>query len=456
MNNLLNFRNDENLFDQNQNYGPLELNILEKIENSLADNNLKKNKKKKNTNKYQEKKILFIKGWIDTESVFQRYTWGFISKILISIAIILTFQNKQYNMIYITGILCFINLSHFIKNLIFFLINKKKDSKQIFILFYEIFLSFSYFFTYLGYFFLSLGIISKKYLVLYCLPYFLFTICLFFYNSRDNFVIAQSKFLICESFQFILISLKISGILNIKWKYILLCFLSASFYLLIVGVLILAMFFCALLGIFFNCKKKFILKSMYWLQFYYIWSGGCYLFLMISLIEFFEENSLEYIYLNSECFYNEKVVFSGYLIFIFSILNLIIHLYFAKSVRKYLKEILFKKSCRKEIFINFYKNSNKRLFQKSDYYFLRNQNVFLQKKDTSQVCAICFNGKIEILFSPCNHAIMCRYCFIYNLKYDIKKIYCPICKKNARKIYYIEFNTKLEKFFIRGKILVIK
>ena len=358
-----------------------------------------------------------------------------------------------------TTTLCFINFLHFLKNIFFYFfyfINKKKDNKKKFLLVFEIFLSFSYFFTYLGYFLYSIKLISPKYLVFYNLPYFIFSFWIFFFNSKNNFIIAQNKFLICESFQFILISLKISGILNFKWKYILLCFLSASFYLLIVGILILAMFFCTILGLFFKCQKKFIIKSMFWLQFYYIWSGGCYLFLLLSLIEFIDENNLEFIYENSECFYSEKVILCGIFIFICSTLNLGIHLYFKKAVKKYLQEILFKNSRRKEIFIYFYKNDNKILYQKSDYYLLKFKNCFLQKKDILKICAICYDGCIQILFSPCNHSIMCENCFISNLKYNIEKIYCPICKKNAKKIYYIDYNKILEKYFIRGKILVIK
>ena len=55
--NLFDLRNQENLFDPNQNYGPLELNILEKIENSLSSPNFENNKNKK----FQKKKKNFSK-----------------------------------------------------------------------------------------------------------------------------------------------------------------------------------------------------------------------------------------------------------------------------------------------------------------------------------------------------------------------------------------------------------
>lgn len=69
--------------------GPIELSILERVENGLIyseDDNpsqeVKSQESERNKNKYEgPKEIIFVSGWININSVYKRYLWGFISKI---------------------------------------------------------------------------------------------------------------------------------------------------------------------------------------------------------------------------------------------------------------------------------------------------------------------------------------------------------------------------------------
>lgn len=71
--------------------GPLELSILERVENGLINSrheiNLQETKsveEKVVKKKYKgPKEIIFVSGWICINSVYQRYFWNFVSKIFL-------------------------------------------------------------------------------------------------------------------------------------------------------------------------------------------------------------------------------------------------------------------------------------------------------------------------------------------------------------------------------------
>ena len=73
--------------------GPLELSILERVETGLINssnlNQIHETKQKEakiNLKRYKgPKEIIFVSGWICIESVYQRFFWGFLSKILLGI-----------------------------------------------------------------------------------------------------------------------------------------------------------------------------------------------------------------------------------------------------------------------------------------------------------------------------------------------------------------------------------
>ena len=77
--------------DPNGPIGPIELSILERVENGLIysedeapsqENQSRDSEAIKN--KYEgPKEIIFVSGWININSVYKRYFWGFLSKIAI-------------------------------------------------------------------------------------------------------------------------------------------------------------------------------------------------------------------------------------------------------------------------------------------------------------------------------------------------------------------------------------
>ena len=88
-------------FDPNAPMGPIELSILERVENGLIysddDSPSQENKSlesDKIKNKYEgPKEIIFVSGWININSVYKRYFWGFLSKIAVG-----KVYNKEINL----------------------------------------------------------------------------------------------------------------------------------------------------------------------------------------------------------------------------------------------------------------------------------------------------------------------------------------------------------------------
>lgn len=86
---------NENIFreqlDPNGPIGPIELSILERVENGLIysedDGPSQENRSLESDrikNKYEgPKEIIFVSGWININSVYKRYFWAFLSKIAI-------------------------------------------------------------------------------------------------------------------------------------------------------------------------------------------------------------------------------------------------------------------------------------------------------------------------------------------------------------------------------------
>jgi hypothetical protein len=73
--------------------GPLELSILERVEHGLIDSRnepqIQETKSVEDIHHHKRykgpKEIIFVSGWICIDSVYKRYFWNFISKIVIGI-----------------------------------------------------------------------------------------------------------------------------------------------------------------------------------------------------------------------------------------------------------------------------------------------------------------------------------------------------------------------------------
>ena len=69
--------------------------------------------------KDKKKEIIFVSGWVDVDSTYDRYTWSFVFKITIGIVIALCLLFNKQNFMPVALILFIINAIHLLKNLFF-------------------------------------------------------------------------------------------------------------------------------------------------------------------------------------------------------------------------------------------------------------------------------------------------------------------------------------------------
>ena len=219
-------RNQNNdFYDPGAPFGPIELNILERVENGLNysyanesdDKNLETPQNEKD--KYKgRKEIIFVTGWININAVYQRYFFALLARIAIGIVIIWSLLYNNQNFAPVAILFCLINFGHIMKNIYFLIQYRNSNVKVRSIFLIELHVSIGYFIYFLGFFLILNHIITAKYFLLYSLPYVALTVFLFFKNADDDMYLSQKKFSIFESFQLLLIAFKFSQADRVGYK----------------------------------------------------------------------------------------------------------------------------------------------------------------------------------------------------------------------------------------------
>lgn len=218
--------------------------------------------------------------------------FGFLAKIAIGASIIFSITHNEQNFYPVALVFCIINALHIIKNLYFIIKHRKSAFNFLFVFIIELHLSVCYFIYFLGFLLLLRHIITTQYFLFFSFPYLILSIFLFFYNSENNFYLSQKKFAICEAFQLMLISFKFSQLSFINWDYTLIFFMAAAIYLTVLGMLLTIVLSCSLFGFLYNNLRQYKIKSLFWLTWYYVWSGLIYIYLIKGVISFYSEDDV--------------------------------------------------------------------------------------------------------------------------------------------------------------------
>lgn len=485
---------NNDFFDPAAPFGPLELNILERVENGLnlsfENEDPSKGIETPETEKKKysgTKEIIFVTGWANVNSIYQRYLYGFLCKIMIGLTMIWCLYSYNHNFAPVAFLLCFINFCHIIKNVYYLIAFRKSNYKISFIFLIELHVSIGYFIYFLGFLFLLTKIISRKFFLLYSLPYILLTVVLFFKNADDNMYLSQKKFSIFESFQLFLIAVKFSQIGFIDWNYTLIFFMAAAIYLTVLGLLLSIILSCSLFGFLYRNLEGWKIKSLVWMTWYYLWSGMIYVYLIKGIIHFYNEDNIyqhevikDYTIYKSDNF--EVLMVSGVLLVSFSFINLLFHLMWKKEIKKYLAKVIYKDELRKEISLRFLTDSfTFKLIQVSSTYFTKPDKQPIDNKDTREIsiknltnnkaeeadlkvlpkkdvisdvenelCVFCYQDPPNIMIDPCGHGGVCKTCMIHYIKND--DIKCPFCKGKMAKVYLLELNEEERQFYAKGEI----
>lgn len=488
----------DNMFDPAAPFGPLELNLLERVENGLnvsfdeePDKQVETPQNEKG--KYEgPKEVIFVTGWVKIDSIYQRYMYGFIAKILIGFSIIGCLLYNNHNFAPVAGLFCFINLVHILKNIYYLLSYRRSNSKIRMMFVIEFHFSLSYFIYFLGMLLLFTNLIKARFFLLFSLPYVTLTLLLFICSSEDNMYLSQKKFAIFEGFQLLLIALKLSQIGFLDWNYTLIFFMTGAIYLTVIGLLLTIILSCSLFGFMYRNLEAWKLRSLIWMTWYYLWSGMIYIYVIKGVIQFYnEDNVYERPVIDDYTAYKSSsfviLLGSACMMIFFSAVNLAMHFMWKNDIKKYLAKIIYKDELRKEISLRFLtKSFTFQLIQISTTYFTKPDSQLPEKKSaagediavkcqTSQddavceetkettaikkdlssdnepeLCVLCYHDAPNIMIENCGHGGVCKECMLCYLKNDGAR--CPFCKGNINKLYLISYDDVEGQYYAKGEI----
>ena len=509
--------NHENPYNPDHLFGPIELNILERVEqglqNSISQNSVSQNSSQNQKNKYTgPKEVIFVSGWVNIESIYNKYLFSFLSKIFIGIFILYSITHNSHNFYPVAICLSFICFCHLVKNCYNLYVYRNSNYKIKVVFAVELNIYLGYFIYFFGFFLVLVNIVKTQYLVLFSF-YYLFIACfLFFYNPvEDNLFLNQKKLAILEAFQLSLIAFKFSKANFLNWNYTLIFFMCVGVYLLVLGILMSIILSCSLFGFLYRDIEIWKVKALMWMTWYYLTSGLIFIYLIKGSViffndnDFFEEKNFEsYNGYKSESF--DVLVMSAILLILFSFVNLIFHLIWKREIKKYLSKVIYKDELRKEISLRFLtKSFTFKLIQISTTYFMKsdraidnqkkseeeqtvkkdfdkntkkiqlvnqseksdsqNQEKNSEKKKSKkkgilseskkseyekELCVFCYEDEPNVMIDPCGHGGICKKCVIKYLKEGDN--ICPFCKGGMRKVFVLHFDKERQQLFAKGEI----
>ena len=501
-------------------FGPIELNILERVEqglnqsnsnqsNSLSQISSKNNEKNKYTG---PKEVIFVSGWVNIESIYNKYLFSFISKMFIGIFILYSITHNSHNFYPVAICLMIISFFHLVKNCYNFFCYRNSNFKIKIVFIVELNIFLGYFIYFLGFTLVLLNIIQTKYLLLFSFYYLLVATFIFFYNDTENLYLNQKKLSILEAIQLCLISFKFSKADFLNWNYTLIFFMCVGVYLLVLGILMSIILSCSLFGFLYRDIEIWKVKALIWMTWYYLTTGLVFIYLIKGSViffndnDFFEEKNFEnYNGYKSESF--DVLVMSSILLILFSLINLIFHIIWKNEIKKYLSKVIYKDELRKEISLRFLtKSFTFKLIQISTTYFMKSdkaienekkseeektvkknlKNDFILKKENenkkiellseskndekneksiksknsikskkssayeNELCVFCYEDEPNVMIDPCGHGGICKKCVIKYLKEGDN--ICPFCKGCMRKVFVLHFDKDKQQLFAKGEI----
>lgn len=379
---------------------------------------------------------------------------------------------------------CLINLAHVIKNIYYLIVHRRSHIKIKLVFWIELQISSGYFLFFLGFFLVFIGLLPAKFLPIFALPYLIVSITLFFSANDNNIFLAQKKFAIFEGVQLALIAAKFSIPELINWNYALLFFMAGAIYLTVLGLLLTIILSCSLFGFLYRGLEGWKIKSLIWMTWYYLFTGLTFIYLIKGVIEFYDDENLvareqtsNYVLFHSS---NTDILFTaGVMLIVLNFINLMMHLFWAEDIKKYLTKVIYKNELRKEISLRtLSKNFSFKVIQYSAVFFkkqgvaakqalekIENQNnqngevaekkkvpINVQneaKKHEDSECIVCYDRKPNIIHDPCGHGGLCKGCALEYIKNETT---CMFCRVKIQKFYLIEFSKQEGCHYAKGEI----
>lgn len=410
----------------------------------------------------------------------------------------------------LAAVFCLINLVHVIKNVYYLYIHRNSHRKIKFIFWVELQISLGYLIFFTGFLLVFTRLIKTDFLPLFAVPYLAVSLMLFFTDNDRNIFLAQKKFSIFEGVQLVVIAAKYSVPQLVNWNYALIFFMAGAIYLTVLGLLLTIILSCSLFGFLYRNLEGWKVRSLVWMTWYYLFTGLTLIYLIKGVIEFFDDENIitreqtdNYLVFHSANI--EILQTAAFMLIFLNFVNMLMHVFWAEDIKKYLSKVIYKNELRKEISLRtLSKNFSFKVIQYSAVFFKKEELTHAQqelknelarplpnenegeksdpkKKDQlpeikeekeccnheittnagskiqeidaksfiESECIVCYDNPANIIMDPCGHGGLCKECALEYVKNEDK---CMIGRQKIEKLYVIEYNKEQKCYFAKGEI----
>lgn len=406
---------------------------------------------------------------------------------------------------------CVINLIHVIKNVYYLSIHRNSHQKIKFIFWVELQISIGYLIFFIGFLLIFTRLLQPQFLPLFAVPYLAVSLMLFFTDNDRNIFLAQKKFSIFEGVQLLVIAAKYSVPQLVNWNYALIFFMAGAIYLTVLGLLLTIILSCSLFGFLYRNLEGWKVKSLVWMTWYYLFTGLTSIYLIKGVIEFFDDENIitreqtdnYLVFLSANI---EILQTAAFMLIFLNFVNMLMHVFWAEDIKKYLAKVIYKNELRKEISLRtLSKSFSFKVIQYSAVFFKKEELTIAQqelkqtlaneepgkntkdgkgsvkshencpdvkdKKPCSKIdlttnastkipdidaksfleseCIVCYDNPPNIIMDPCGHGGLCKECALEYVKNEDK---CMIGRQKIQKLYVIEYDEQQKCYFAKGEI----
>lgn len=463
--------------DQISEIGPVELNILERIENGLniSDREIDSQCPESLNGPGDQvkftgtKEVIAVAGWASINSIYSQYTFDFTARIIVGAVLLLCMVHPDQALWPVALTLFLVCSFQATRHAVSLYSNWNGATQLKSTSLVDLNVAVAYALFFLGFTMYFAGEIQARSLPFFSLPLVTFSLFLLFQTS-DNPYIGQKRFMVVEVAQLVAIGLKVGGYVVSGWSYLLFIYTGAVVYVLVVGFFLLIIFTCSFSGVIYQNLYKWKVRSLAWMSWYYLSTGFMFLALIKGTLQFYrDEVPGGY---HPDITYNryrdgpaQGLMNAAVLMMALSFINLLLHILWEKDIRRFLSKIVYRNEVQKEIALRLLSKSfTFRLVQVSTTYFSKvpadqpaKEEVEVSVPNTQKAagekdpCMLCCERDPDIVMEPCHHGGICRTCMVNYLNGKARK--CPFCKSEIAGVYLLEEDPKTRTVTAKGQIV---
>jgi hypothetical protein len=470
--------------------GPVELNLLERVEYGLAisdqDSNSRGDVSCDHTSKFEgQREVIFVSGWANINQIFGQMRNAFFVKALIAVVAVLCFRFWDQRLWPVAAALLLHSLLSTliaVRELYRYWTSDAIVRMPIIVDLNEGVCLQIYF---LGFLLYLTGEMIPRPLPLFAVPGLVYSTLVFLYYSEESLSLSTRKFMVVEWVQLVLISLKVSGTVATTWNYTLFLFMAGAIYLAVLGIFLAMILACSVVGMMQGRLLGWKSRALCWMTWNYLSSGLAYIFLMKGLIHYYNDDGVtkEGPVVDIREFKNEEaaavMVNSLVGLAAVSLVSWLPALLMKKDITRFLAKVVYKHEVRKEVSLRtISKSFTFKLIQASATYFLKPFQSTKEPKDEKvspltpsssdpvahqpnsaapknphferEPCFMCCEALPNTMLDPCGHGGVCKSCVVSYLKHQGER--CPICKIRMERVFVLDYDEEDGQYITKGEI----